>query len=202
MEDAILEIGSKNEMIDEIVREYLDRRILIFNEDINDSLLEKYMLQIIKWNKQDKDIPVDKRKIITIILNSCGGDTLSGMMFLGLIKQSITPIKCIVMGMAASMASYIPCVCSESFGFEYSVICIHDGITMIGNTSRKANDVMDFYQKCDDKMAQILFDNTKIDAEFLDKIADREYYIFADKAKELGIIDKIIGVDCTLDEVL
>ena len=38
--------------------------------------------------------------------------------------------------------------------------------------------------------------------EFLEEIKDREYYMFPDEAKERGIIDKIIGIDCDLDEII
>ena len=47
-----------------------------------------------------------------------------------------------------------------------------------------------------------MLNNTKITEEYLNDIADREYYIFAGQGKELGIVDYIIGVDCDLDEIL
>ena len=47
-----------------------------------------------------------------------------------------------------------------------------------------------------------MIENTKMSAEFLEESKDREYYIFADEAKEHGIVDKIIGVDCDIDEIL
>ena len=38
--------------------------------------------------------------------------------------------------------------------------------------------------------------------EFLEEIKDREYYMFPDEAKERGIVDQIIGIDCDIDEIL
>ena len=43
---------------------------------------------------------------------------------------------------------------------------------------------------------------TNIDEDFYDSHHDREFYIYADEAKELGCVDKIIGVDCDLDEII
>ena len=37
--------------------------------------------------------------------------------------------------------------------------------------------------------------------EYLESVADRELYMFGDEAKEKGVVDKIIGVDCRLSEV-
>ena len=38
--------------------------------------------------------------------------------------------------------------------------------------------------------------------EVVEEIKDREYYMFPDETKERGIIDKVIGIDCDLDEIL
>ena len=37
--------------------------------------------------------------------------------------------------------------------------------------------------------------------EYLQEIADREVYLFGEESKEKGIVDKIIGIDCNLNEV-
>ena len=47
-----------------------------------------------------------------------------------------------------------------------------------------------------------MLDNTDMSEEFLEDIRDREYYMWADEAKEKKIVDKIIGIDCPLSEVL
>lgn len=185
----------------EIIRENLEQRILVFNEEVTDCILENYALYILKWNREDRDIPVEKRKTIWFILNSPGGDKLPGMMLLDLIKNSKTPVKCVIVSLAASMASYIPMVCKESYAFEHSVVCLHDGEVGVVQSTRKANDTMNFIKACDKKLDNIVLNNTKITEEFLEEIADREYYIFAKEAQELGIVDKIIGVDCELDEI-
>ena len=51
-------------------------------------------------------------------------------------------------------------------------------------------------------MTQFMIDNTAMTEEFLTSIKDREYYIFPNEAKELKIVDMIIGEDCPLDEIL
>ena len=37
--------------------------------------------------------------------------------------------------------------------------------------------------------------------EFYDEIYEQEFWMTADKAKSLGVVDYIIGEDCDLDEV-
>lgn len=203
MEELLLERDTTyDELITEIVKANYNERRLIINEDIEDSLLETVCLYILKYNAEDKNIPIDKRKPIWIILNSAGGKVTFGMGLIDCIKHSVTPIKCFIVSMAASMASYIPMVCNESYMTPNGVICLHDGSTGIIQTSRKANDTMNFYNDCDKRLHDLIIGSTNITQEFLEEIADREFYIFSEKAKELGIIDYIVGVDCSLDAVL
>lgn len=191
-----------DELVNEVVKENYKNRRIIINEDISDSLLESVCLYILKFNTEDKDIPVDRRKPIWIILNSAGGSVTFGMGVLDCIAHSITPVNCLIVGLAASMASYIPMVCSKSYIMPNGVICIHDGQTGIIQTSRKANDTMNFYNTCDSRLHEIILKETNITQDFLDEIADREYYIFSEKAKELGIVNYIVGTDCSLDDIL
>lgn len=191
-----------NEMYNEVIKRNLEKRVLIFNEDVTDSILENYIMYILKWNAEDKHIPAEQRKKIWIVLNSPGGEKLAGMMFLDVIKQSKTPIYCLIVSLAASMASYIPMVSWKTYAFAHSVVCIHDGEVGVVQTTRKANDTMNFIKKCDERLDALVIENTKITPEFLDNIADREYYMFADEAKELGIVDYIVGTDCSIDDIL
>ena len=196
--------GGNDDLYTDLIKENLEQRILIFNDEVNDMVIENYIMYILKWNREDRDrkIPVASRKKIWVILNSPGGDKLAGMMFLDIIKNSITPINCLIVSLAASMASYIPMVCKETYAFGNSVVCLHDGEVGVVQTTRKANDTMNFIKSCDEKLDDIVLNNTKITEDYLNDIADREYYIFAKEAKELGIVDYIIGEDCTIDDIL
>ena len=205
MSEIMTLLSSNNDdLFNEIIKENLENRILIFNDEVNDCVIENYILYILKWNKEDKNrhIPIESRKKIWVVLNSPGGEKLAGMMFLDIIKQSITPINCLIISLAASMASYIPMVCKETYAFSHSVICLHDGEVGVIQTTRKANDTMNFIKKCDEKLDDIVLNNTNIDKEYLDDIADREYYMFAKEAKDLGVVDYIVGEDCTIDDIL
>ena len=47
-----------------------------------------------------------------------------------------------------------------------------------------------------------MIEHSNMSAEFLEEIKDREYYMFAEEAKERGIVDGIIGQDIELDSLL
>lgn len=202
MEELLFAVGDDDSLYSEIVKSHLNDRRIIINQDISDDLLESVCLMIMKWNTEDKNLPADKRKIIFIYVNSDGGDVVMGSMILSVIKNSITPVVTIGFSKCASMASYILASGHKRYCFPNTIVLYHDGQTGYVSSGNKGKDIQKFYDKLDDHMTQFMVDNTKMTKEFLEEIKDREYYMFADEAKELGIVDKIIGVDCTIDEIL
>ncbi len=51
-------------------------------------------------------------------------------------------------------------------------------------------------------MTDFMVKHTNMTAEFLDDIKDREYYMFSEEAKEKGILDQVIVIDCKLDDII
>lgn len=194
--------GSNNDLYTEIIKENLEERILVFNEDVNESLLENYILYILKWNKEDKDIPVEKRKEITIYINSPGGSSIDGFSMVDIIRQSITPIRGICFALAASMGYHILLACHKRIAFENSVLLQHDGEIAIQNSTSKAKDTMKFFDNMEKRTKEYVLSRTKMSEEFYDKIYDQEYWMFSDEAKALGCIDEIVGVDISLDNII
>lgn len=195
-------IGEDDKIYQEVIKSHLNNRRIIINQEITDDLLETVCLMIMKWNTEDKNLPKDKRKKIYIYINSDGGDCIMGTQILSIIKYSITPIITVGFAKCSSMASYILASGHERFCFPNTVVLYHDGQTGYVSSGNKGKDIQRFYDKLDERMTQFMVDNTKMTKEFLEDVKDREYYMFSDEAKENGIIDKIIGVDCDLDEIL
>ena len=202
MADIMTLLGGGNDSIyEETIKNYLDDRKIILNQDIDTSLLEDVILHIIKWNKEDKDIPVEKRKKIFIYLASDGGDVIAGNSLISVIESSQTPVVGVVFSMAASMASSIYIACHERLAFKTSVILIHDGTQGVYSSANKAKDVMKFYEKLDNVNKNLVITRTNITEEEFESNKDRERYFLADEAKEKGIIDKIIGVDIDMSYI-
>ena len=188
---------------DDLIQELLSKRILILNDEVDEYLLENLVLQIIKFNDQDKDLPVDKRKPIRIFIQSPGGNCIDGFNVVDVIEHSITPVYTICFSKCCSMAFHIFIGGHKRFAFKNSVLLIHDGEIAIQNTNSKAKDTMLFIDELNKRMKQHILDHTNITDEFFDSIYEKEYYIFADsKAMELGCVDYIIGKDVTLDSLL
>ena len=202
MEELLFQIGEDDGLYQEIVKNHLNDRRIIINQEITDDLLESVCLMILKWNSEDKNLPIDCRKKIVLYLNSDGGDAIMGSQILSIIKNSKTPVITVGFAKCASMASYILASGSIRYCFPNTVVLYHDGQTGYVSSGNKGKDIQRFYDKLDERMTEFMIKNTNMTKEFLEEIKDREYYMFPEEAKERGIIDKIIGIDCDLDEIL
>ena len=205
MSDLLLPLlgGNNDDLYTETIKENLKNRVLIFNDEVNDNIIENYILHIFKWNREDKDIDPSKRKKITLIINSPGGDCMIGFGgMVNCIEQSKTPVIAVGIGLVASMAFHIYIACKERYAFKDTVLLMHDGEQSAASSGGKFKDIARFFENMDNRTKQHVLKYTNIDEEFYNDHQDREFYIYADDAKELGCVDKIIGVDCDLDEII
>lgn len=200
---ALLE-GQEPTIYDEIFRENLKSRRIILNQGIDDSLIEIVCLMIIKWNIEDRGLTDEERRKrkIYILINTNGGDSIMANVLADIFSSSKTPIVTIGLAKCASAGIYILAAGHERYCFSNTVILLHDGENGYVSSGNKGKDIQKFFDQLDAKSEEILLKNTKITKEFLDSNRDREYYMFADEAQELGIIDKIIGINCDIDEIL
>jgi len=200
-ENDISVLGA-DKFYDEIIKTNLQDRKIVFNNDVNSAIIEDVCLYILKWNKEDKDIPVEKRKKIFIFTNSGGGDVFSGLLLCDVIVASKTPIATVCLAYAYSMGGIIFMSAKERIMFKNSSLLIHDGSTSLSGSSGKVKDLQAFYSRVDERIKNVIVNNSAISSEEYDKNIDREMYLLADECKEKGLCDKIIGVDVELDYIL
>lgn len=201
--DALEILGGTTSLYEDTIKENLAERKIILNEDVTADVVESIILQIIKYNKEDKGLPSENRKPIRLYINSGGGEVLSGFGVVSAIEGSITPVHGICLGYAASMSYNILISCHKRFAFPNSVLLQHDGEIGVQNSSTKAKQTMKFFDEMEERTKRHVLKYTNMTQEFYDEIHDQEYWMYADtKGKELGCIDKIIGEDCTIDDIL
>ena len=202
IEELLFEVTKDDDIYTEIIKNNLNDRRIVINQEITDDLLENVCLMILKWNTEDKNLPVDKRKKIFIYVNSDGGDCVMGTQVLSCITYSKTPIVTVGFAKCASMASYILAAGHERYCFPNTIVLYHDGQTGYVSSGNKGKDIQKFYDKLDERMTKFMIEHSDMTPEFIEEIKDREYYMFSEEAKERHIVDKIIGIDCELDEIL
>jgi ATP-dependent Clp protease protease subunit len=174
-------------------KELLKDRKILLNGDIDDTVIERVIMQILKFNNQDENIPVEKRKPITLYINSGGGDVQAGLVLCNVIENSLTPVHGIVLSMAASMAAVILLSCHKRYSYRFSSLLYHDGYFSVQNSGKKARQTVDFFTKLDDKIKEFVIAHSKITEQLYEEKASDEWWVSAEEALELGAIDEIIG---------
>lgn len=180
----------------------LQNRKLYMHDDITIYAVYSMVHQILQFNADDKDVPVEERKPIYIYITSRGGEVDAGFELVDTIMASKTPIYTVNLGYWYSMGLIIGMVGHKRFGMPNSTILLHDGSDFAIGTASKVQDTMDFVKKVNQRMRDLVVSKTNLTKKEYDSNSRVEWYMFADEAKKRGFIDYIIGVDCDIDEVI
>lgn len=172
-----------------------NRRTVVFNGDITDSVVERVYLPLKAFEEDDSCSP------ITLILHSSGGSVSDSFFLANYLEHYKKPLNIVVLGYAASMATVLlaagannPNITRWCFKESYSLI--HDGYVALGaSEAGTAQDIMAFNQTIDDHIRDFILSHTKITEEQYTKKGRHQWFIFSNEMKELGLIDKIYGVD-------
>lgn len=178
----------------------IENRIFYIDDEVTPDILREVTMFIIKANIQDRGLPKEERLPVKLVINSGGGSVLDGLGLIDTIKASITPVYSITIGYAFSMAFNIACACELRMCMPTSSFLCHDGSTGIFDSSTKFRDTVKFYDKIDERLDKIIASRSKLTIKELNDIKRQENFWLADDAKDLGIIDMIIGQDITIEE--
>lgn len=170
----------------------IENRILWLDSDVTVNWLE-FERQIIDWNREDRDTPVEQRKPIRLMFFSNGGDLEVNNSFVSLVKLSKTPIIGINMGIANSAGCYIFMSCHKRYAMPGSQFLIHQGSANgLSGTFLQVSAYMDDYNRKMDALHKYILENTKISVEVLEQKMKGEWFVTADEAVSLGVCDKIV----------
>ena len=183
-------------VIDPIVRyqyfENLKRRTIVFNRIVDEDILEYLILPLRQFEEDDSNEPVN------LILNTCGGSTMAGLVVLNLIDNYKKPLNIYVYSYAMSMGAIILAAGNKNpnvrkFAHKFSIGLIHSGDVVLGqSTANQAKDTMNFLQDIDKRIEQYFFENTNFTKAVWKKIKDKEFYMTAEEMKKYGLIDEIL----------
>lgn len=186
--------GTKNiPSISEVLswKEYADRRIVI-----NEAVTEEFMFYselIVQWNKEDfdKNIPMEERKPIRILLYTYGGGLEAAKSFYHIMQISKTPIYVYNMGVCASAGSLIFLSGHKRYAIKGSSFLIHEGEVGLGGQTTKVIENLEAIKKGEKEIEEYIISKTKIDKKTYNKNKKKEWWITTE-AKELGLIDDFI----------
>lgn len=172
-------------------RNYKDR-ILVVDSDIDDNILE-YVKMIIQFNKEDKKVEVEDRKVIRIYLYSYGGDLSAGNALIDAIEMSKTPVYIYNLGQACSMGALIAMAGTKRYCMPKAQYLIHQGQAGVQGQTSQVIDIVDAMKKVEADVREYVLSHTKIDKKLFTKNSKKEWTLSAQEALNLGVCDEIIS---------
>lgn len=170
----------------------LKHRVYWLNDEINTYTFD-LVQYIIRWNREDKKIPIEKRKPIKIIINCQGGYLSVSEAVANVIKMSKTPVHGIALSQVASGASVIYLACHKKYALPNAVFVLHKG--SCSGVSGTYDEIVAFakdYEKQMETLINFYIDNTKYTEEEIIENIQTDWYIRQDEALEKGIVDEIV----------
>ena len=131
---------------------------------------------------------------ITVYVNSPGGSVLAGLSIYDTMRGIPTPIKTIGMGMQASMGSILLVAGDERKMTRNSYYMIHQPLSGNERSTQQTDLVIgvDFTTRLREQLTDIYVRHTGLKHEFWDIVLERDTWLTAEQAKEMGVVSDII----------
>lgn len=173
----------------------LDRNTVNIFGPIDTAMAEMVIsqLQYLDNKFKTKDIPLEDR-VITIQINSPGGNISDGLAIYDTMNYIDAKIVTVGLGLAASMGAFLLSAGTKGMRMatENCEILIHQPL---GGAQGQASDIIlvaDHLKKTRDRLNRILSENTGQSISAIQRDTDRDYIMNAVEAHQYGLIDKVI----------
>jgi ATP-dependent Clp protease protease subunit len=184
----VLEQTSRGERSYDIFSRLLNDRIIMLNEEVNNTTASIVIAQMLYLEGQDPD------KDINFYINSPGGSVTAGMAIYDTMQYIKCDVSTICMGMAASMGAFLLSAGAKGkrYALPNSEIMIHQPL---GGTQGQATEILihaKHIEKTRENLNKILAENTGKSLEEIARDTERDNFMSAHEAWEYGLIDKVI----------
>jgi ATP-dependent Clp protease, protease subunit len=171
-----------------IEQKLFEERIIFLRWPINDDVASLVVAELLYLNSEDPD------KDINLYINSPGGQITSGLAIFDTMRMITAPVSTIAVGMAASMATILLTAgaIGKRYALPHSTIHLHQPL---GGVQGQAADIEIEAReilRMRDLLNSILREQTKMSDEQIAKYTDRNMYLTAEQAVEVGLIDAVL----------
>lgn len=186
---TVIEKTERGERAYDIYSRLLKERIIFIGGQIDDTLANLVMAQLLYLESEDKESD------ISLYINSPGGRVTSGIAIYDTIQYIRPDVSTICMGIAASMGAFLLAAGKKGkrYALPNSKILLHQ---VMGGFQGQATDIQiqaEEILKTKKKINQILADHTGQDISKIEKETERDFYMTAKEAKAYGVVDQIIS---------
>lgn len=134
----------------------------------------------------------EKGELLEVDINSGGGDIFAASEIYSAIREYSGDVKIHVVGLAASAASVIACAGKSDIS-PTAQIMVHNVSSVASGDYHDMDKMSEILQKANETIANAYITKSGMTKEKALEIMDKETWLTADEAVELGLIDEIAG---------
>ena len=184
----VVEAGARGERAYDIYSLLLKERIIFLGTPIVDQVANNIIAQLLYLDREDPE------RDISIYINSPGGVISAGLAIMDTMRLIRPDISTICVGLAASMGTVLLCAGTpgKRYALPNSTIHMHQPM---GGAQGQASDIEIAARellRMQDKIRQILSQQTGQPYEKIARDTDRDYYLSPEQAQEYGLIDEVL----------
>lgn len=185
---TVIEQSSRGERAYDIYSRLLKDRIIMLSGQVTDDLANSIIAQLLFLDAQDSE------KDIYVYINSPGGSVTAGMAIYDTMNFVKADVQTIVMGMAASMGSFLLTAGAKGkrFALPNAEIMIHQPLGGAQGQATEIEIAARHILQTRDRLNHILAERTGQPLEVIEKDTDRDNFMTAEEAKDYGLIDEIM----------
>lgn len=185
---TVIEQSARGERAYDIYSRLLKDRIIMLSSPIDDLVANSVIAQLLFLDAQDPE------KDIFLYINSPGGSVTAGMAIYDTMNFVKADVQTIVMGMAASMGSFLATAGTKGkrYALPNAEIMIHQPLGGAQGQATEIEIAARHILKTKAKLNEILSDRTGQPIEVIERDTDRDNYMSAEEAKAYGLIDHIM----------
>jgi ATP-dependent Clp protease protease subunit len=185
---VVIEKEQRGERSYDIYSRLLKDRIIMLDTDVNQTSASLIVSQMLFLESQNPEKPIN------FYINSPGGSVTAGMSIYDTMNFIKSPVHTIVMGIAASMGSFLASAGTKGkrFILPHARHMIHQPL---GGTRGQASDVEIQYKELQhwkETLTKLYQEHTGKDYATLEADMDRDNFMSAQESVDYGLADKIM----------
>lgn len=188
---TVVETTGRGERIYDIYSLLLKDRIVFLGTPINDQVANLIVAQLLYLNHEDPD------RDIRMYINCPGGSVYAGFAIYDAIQLIKAPVETTAIGLTASFGTVLLAAGARGKRFALPNATIHMHQPLVsGGVGGQASDVMiqaNELIRQKERLYQILQDATGQPRDVIERDADRDFFLDAQKAVEYGIVDAVLS---------
>ena len=184
----VIETTGRGERAYDIYSRLLKDRIVLLGTEVDDHVASLICAQLLFLESEDPE------KEIYMYINSPGGLVTAGMAIYDTMQYISAPVATLCLGQAASMGALL--LCAGAPGMRYALpnsrIMIHQPSAGFRGQATDIDIHAKEVLRQKERLTEIMARHTGRNVEEIAERTERDHFLSAEEAKDLGLVDKVM----------